>query len=428
MTCLHVPLTDRSGGEQSVAGEDRHNVVAAAASSNTVLVVEDGRLPARWPYLAERLREALAVRGIAVRWESIPAGAHLRDLPSIAEVVALVVLGVEPEPADIDALPKLAVVAGVGGVGTAAAQRAGRSIACVDGGRGHCDSIAEMAIGLMLSALRQIPSWHLKMAYAGSVVGPLPQWQFADHPGFVNGTIGGKQIVVVGLDGAGARIAELCDSFHASVAVFHPDAADVDFTASGVERVDLDQIVCHAEILVVPASSPQHWIPARVVDQLNHGTLVVTLAGAGIDMPALRARVLHDELAWATDIDPTDPVPAGDPILGRPNVIHTPGIAGRTRDANRSVADVLAENVFRAVNGAPPWLWDCPPLPDAADREATVQQVSHDVADDDSGEARTDSDSRGGDDTGIPVPGPRPQDRGRAAVGGSYCGSGSGES
>lgn len=133
MTCLHMPPPARNSEQQPsplpVAGEQLTEVHAGGASNNpAVLVVDDGRLTARWPYLAERLREALAEREIAVRWDSLPAGAHLRDLPSVAEVVALLVLGVEPQPADIDALPKLAMVAGVDGVGTAAAhERAARS-------------------------------------------------------------------------------------------------------------------------------------------------------------------------------------------------------------------------------------------------------------------------------------------------------------
>ncbi|MGY4102076.1 hypothetical protein ACW2Q0_21370 [Nocardia sp. R16R-3T] len=89
--------------------------------SPDVLVVDDGYLKATWPYLGDRLRDGLVSRDFTVMWESLPTGGHLRDIPGIAEVPALVVLGVEPEAADIAALPRLAVVAGVTGAGLAVA-------------------------------------------------------------------------------------------------------------------------------------------------------------------------------------------------------------------------------------------------------------------------------------------------------------------
>ena len=36
------------------------------------------------------------------------------------------------------------------------------------------------------------------------------------------------------------------------------------------------------------------------------------------------------------------------------NVVHTPHIAGRSRDANLQVAEVLAEDIGRVLNGEPP--------------------------------------------------------------------------
>ena len=65
-------------------------------------------------------------------------------------------------------------------------------------------------------------------------------------------------------------------------------------------------------------------------------------------MAAIRRRVLADEVALAADVFDVEPVPLDDPLLGRHNVVHTPHLAGRTRDANRQwAADLLAQ--FRPV-------------------------------------------------------------------------------
>ncbi len=52
--------------------------------------------------------------------------------------------------------------------------------------------------------------------------------------------------------------------------------------------------------------------------------------------------MLADELSLAADFD-LEPVPLTDLLLGRPNVTHTPHVAGRTEDANHRFAEALAE-------------------------------------------------------------------------------------
>ncbi|WP_067473023.1 NAD(P)-dependent oxidoreductase [Nocardia amamiensis] len=370
MTCLHIPRSIRIQREQRRANDapategelHRRMLKGATLDSPDVLVVDNGHLKATWPFLGDRLRNGLVSRDFTVMWESLPAGRSLREIEGIAEAPALVLLDVEPGAEDIAAMPRLGVVAGVTGTGPAVApQLAARGIPYVDGSRGHSYSRAEMAVALTLSALRQLPGWHVKVAVEGPAAWPLPSWQFSDHLGYVSGTLRGKHVVVAGLDPVGMHVADLCSAFGAVVSVADPAAEDIDFTVCDVQRVGIDEIPQTGDILVVASSGPELRVPAGVVNRMTPGSLVVTIDGAGIDLAAVRARVLHDELAWATDVYETTPVALDDPILGRDNVIHTPAVAGRTRDANHGVADVLAENVIRVLRGGQPWPWDCIP-------------------------------------------------------------------
>jgi len=47
-------------------------------------------------------------------------------------------------------------------------------------------------------------------------------------------------------------------------------------------------------------------------------------------------------------------LPPDDPLRGRPNVVHTPHIAGRTRDANWRTADLVADEFARVLHGELP--------------------------------------------------------------------------
>ena len=75
---------------------------------------------------------------------------------------------------------------------------------------------------------------------------------------------------------------------------------------------------------------------------------------AALDVDALRTRVLANEIFWTTDVYDTEPLPANDQILGRGNVVHLPHIAGRTRDSNICLADILADDFIRVFAGDPP--------------------------------------------------------------------------
>ena len=84
-------------------------------------------------------------------------------------------------------------------------------------------------------------------------------------------------------------------------------------------------------------------VQAEHIDALPKGCLVVMVTRAKIcDTDAIRRRVMADELSLAADVWDQEPLPLGDPLLGRHNVVHTPHNAGRTIDANKLWAEKLA--------------------------------------------------------------------------------------
>jgi phosphoglycerate dehydrogenase-like enzyme len=108
-------------------------------------------------------------------------------------------------------------------------------------------------------------------------------------------------------------------------------------------------------VLVPPTPSAKHLLNRERIGRLRKGALVVAVTRAhAIDMAALRERILADELAGAFDVYDVEPLPPDDPLRGRANVVHTPHIAGRMRDANLRVADVIADDFARLLRGEQP--------------------------------------------------------------------------
>ena len=62
----------------------------------------------------------------------------------------------------------------------------------------------------------------------------------------------------------------------------------------------------------------------------------------------------RDKLPGAFDVYDVEPVPVDDELRNRDNVVHTPHIAGRTKDANIRVADVIADDFARMLEGEAP--------------------------------------------------------------------------
>jgi phosphoglycerate dehydrogenase-like enzyme len=219
-------------------------------------------------------------------------------------------------------------------------------------------SVAEFALGLTIGALRRIPQTARAMIDSQDPWSYMPAEgmgrpatravQFGDDGAFVSGTVHGKRVRVIGMGNIGARYASFCSALGADVAAWSASAPDPVFHRSGARRVfRLPELVADAEIVapmlpLVPGT--EGFVTQELIGSMPRGSLLVLVTRAQVvDMPAVRRRVLADEIALAADVFDVEPVPLDDPLLGRPNVVHTPHNAGRTIDANRALVDALLD-------------------------------------------------------------------------------------
>lgn len=208
-------------------------------------------------------------------------------------------------------------------------------------------SVSEFALGLTICALRRIPQTHHEILTSHEPW-HFEYQQFGDDPRFVNGTVEGKRVRIVGAGNIASRYASFVHMLGADIAVWDPYAAEPAFHRAGSRKEwYLEKLVQDADIFVpmVPLmEATKGIVTAEHIRMLPQGCIVVLATRAGIcDMEALRKRVLANEISLAADVFDIEPLPLNDPLLGRPNVIHTPHNAGRTKDANYKWAEMLAE-------------------------------------------------------------------------------------
>jgi phosphoglycerate dehydrogenase-like enzyme len=218
--------------------------------------------------------------------------------------------------------------------------------------------VAEFALALTLCALRQIPQgYHHLMTSLDpwnyepeDGIGKPEQRgvQYGDTPYFTSGTLEGKRVRIVGAGNIGSRYANFAHFLGADVSIWDPYASEPSFHRSGARReLHLERLLEDAEIFapMLPLTeNTQGLITREHINLLPKGCLVVLVTRANIcDFAALRERVLKDELSLAADVFDVEPVALDNPLIGRHNVIHTPHMAGRTKEANFRYAQMLID-------------------------------------------------------------------------------------
>jgi phosphoglycerate dehydrogenase-like enzyme len=326
------------------------------------------QLERSWPFVPARLIERLSQLGQVdvVQLENDEA---LSDRVDLRRVDAIAKFGGQLTDrcvAQADALRAVGCNTDNTGSGLPLEALAQRGIPVIDTTRAWGQSVAEIALALALSALRRIPQWHDELA-RGERSFKYEATQYCDATGFANGELGTKRVGVVGLGQIGGRVARWCAALGADAATgpdlagqvvgYDPFLPDGVAERWGVRRVEIDELVDQSEVVFVtvpPTPSAKHLLNRERIGRLRSGALVVIVTRAhAVDMAALRERILAGELGGAFDVYDVEPLPDDDPLRDRSNVVHTPHIAGRTRDANLRTADLIADDFARVLRGVP---------------------------------------------------------------------------
>lgn len=332
------------------------------------LIVVHAEFEAHWPFIADELAARWQAEGptTLVRLPRGNAQSLGEVVPDGAPIIRLITLGVPVTLACLQRLPELREASFHTAYGQALEPAARdhlqqQGVTCYsqrsEGFWGQ--SVSEFALALTLCALRQIPQnyhamltshepWQRYAAAHNQGPGTLGA-QYSDDSRFTNGTIAGKRVRIVGAGNIGSRYASFVHMLGADVAIWDPYAPEPGVHRAGARREHhLARLVQDAEIFapMLPLKDDTRGVvTAAHIEALPKGCLIVLATRALIcDMNAIRRRVLADEVALAADVFDVEPVPLDDPLLGRQNVVHTPHLAGRTRDANRQwAAELLAQ-------------------------------------------------------------------------------------
>lgn len=211
-------------------------------------------------------------------------------------------------------------------------------------GRGiHDDETAELAVGLALTALREIGQFQIDRT--NQVWDVRKTRSLAD-----------RRVTVVGYGAIGGAIATRFEAFKTEVTVVARTARVQD--GRQVHAFDeLPELARTTDVLVLIApltDETEHLVDAALLAALPDGALVVNVArGKVVDTDALVAELRTGRLSAGLDVTDPEPLPPGHPLWTTPNTVLTPHVGGNTDLSVPRSIELMRRQVAALAEGRP---------------------------------------------------------------------------
>ncbi|MDR7482248.1 MAG: phosphoglycerate dehydrogenase [Armatimonadota bacterium] len=248
----------------------------------------------------------------------------------------------------LEAAPQLRIAAragvGVDNIDVDAATRCG--ILVLNTPESSTISTAEHTMALLLALARWIPQAHASLAGG--------EWR---REAFVGIELYGKTLGVVGLGKIGAEVARRAQAFGMRVVAHDPYISEERAAHLGVALAEFDHLLASSDVVTlhVPLTPrTARLLGSEQFQRMKPGALLVNCARGGlIDEDALLAALEAGHLGGAAlDVFEQEP-PSRSALLAHPRVVATPHLGASTREAQRSVAVEVVEQVLAALAGRP---------------------------------------------------------------------------
>jgi lactate dehydrogenase-like 2-hydroxyacid dehydrogenase len=288
------------------------------------------------------------------RYELLNAGGkplgEVFSADDLADIGAMITAGGTPLGADaMDMLPGLGAIVcyGTGYDGVDLAAAAERAIAVGNSPGANAASVADIALTLMLAAIRRLPvadSYVRSGDWAAAKPSPMMRPQAG---------LRGRKVGVYGMGEIGRKIAARVAAFETEVGYFSRSRHDVPYQYFPSLEALADW--CSLLMIAVRAGSDTTGVVnADILRRLGSDGFVVNISrGSVVDQTALVAALSDRTIAGAgLDVFAIEPHPP-DALTALPNVVLSPHIGGHTLESHVAMQDCVLANLEAFFAGKP---------------------------------------------------------------------------
>ena len=202
-------------------------------------------------------------------------------------------------------------------------------------------SVAELALGMMLSAARHIAQ--------GTVSLKQGRW---DKKKFKGIELYGKTLGIIGMGRIGSELAKRAQAMGMSVFFFDAVVSESEF---GTYK-EMDEVLAEADFLSLhlPHNDSTHYlINTDAFAKMKDGAILVNAARGGVvDEEALYEALKSGKLrAAAIDVYETEPV-TEHKLFSLDNVVLTPHVGAQAAEGQQRAGVQVAEKVIEALKGS----------------------------------------------------------------------------
>jgi phosphoglycerate dehydrogenase-like enzyme len=217
---------------------------------------------------------------------------------------------------------------------------------CYTGGGDSGEATAELALGLMLAAARDIPG--------GDAAIRAGRFQEGVRVGRV---LAGKTLGVIGLGRLGALMAGYGTALGMTVIAWSQNLTAERAQAAGAALVSKEELLSRADVVsihLVLSPRSRGIIGAAELARMKPGAILVnTSRGPLVDAASLLAAVQSGRVIAALDVYDREPPAADDPLRCAPNTTLTPHLGYGSRETFARFHEMSIENVLAFLDGTP---------------------------------------------------------------------------
>lgn len=202
------------------------------------------------------------------------------------------------------------------------------------------ESVAELALALMLSLVRDMPRADNGMKEGLWLKGKLRQQELSE-----------KTLGILGLGKIGMRVAELCGKIGMPVIYWSRTRKPTLEQQEKISYVSFDDLFSEADIMSVHVAltpDTERMVTARELSLMKPSAYLVNTRGAVVDEEALYIALKKGKLAGAA-LDVFVQEPYTGKLAELSNVVLTPHVGSDTREAQLRSGLSLAEKIVKQL-------------------------------------------------------------------------------